>query len=113
MELKKGLNVRPRDQDTVGHGWKAAGLCFHYWAGMRGSGQSSALGRCRDTAPPPEGRISTEDQTDLPGLEGFSAQPFPVSLRCGAAAPSSPLADGGSFPVRAMSCGGEVRKHPA
>lgn len=59
-------------------------------------GPSSALGRCRDTVPPAEGRISTRALTDT-GARTVAAL--------------SSLADGGSFPVRAMTCR-EVWKQP-
>lgn len=72
MQLKKGLNVSPYDQNTVGYrGGKQLASAFIIGRESEAQGTSSALGRCRDTVPPPEGRISTRDQTDLLGWKGF------------------------------------------
>lgn len=54
------------------------------------------LGKCKDTVPPPEGRISTWDQLDLLGCRAFCSV-----LPCPLARTASPVAEEGSFPERA------------
>lgn len=83
MELKKGLDMSPCDERTVGHrGGEQLDSGLSSFGGVTGRGHF-LLEKCKDTVPPPEGRISTWDQLDLLGCKGFLLSPaLPPCQHC-------------------------------
>lgn len=64
-----GTEERPGCESLWTQKWRTVDSGLSLFGEVSCRGISSALGRCRDREPPPEGRILTWDQTEaLPGL---------------------------------------------